>query len=105
MAKYPGVQVVVSGQTFTLPGMTLRQMRRYFDKASPDYVDGERVGVEHYALLASAVLEALRRNHPDTPDAFLEDSCTPGETLDLWGLMLKQSLATKKDDAEKKEAP
>jgi hypothetical protein len=61
----PGVTVVMGGQDWTVPPLTLGQLRRLMPKVRQLTEIGAAMGEEQIAVLVDIVTEALRRNYPD----------------------------------------
>jgi len=65
----PGVAVAMGGQDWTVPPLTLGQLRRLMPKVRQLTEIGVSMGEAQIAVLVDIVTAALQRNYPDmTPD-------------------------------------
>ena len=92
-AKYPGVQVFISGEEFCIPGISLLDQRalvesgRFQKLAEIDSIPT----AEQHALILETLCRTIRDNHPSIAREFLEVSVGPVDAATLLKLIFTTS--------------
>jgi hypothetical protein len=69
----PGVMVAMGGQQWTVPPLTLGQLRRLMPKVRQLTEIGSQMGESQIGVLVEIVAAALQRNYPDVPVETVEN--------------------------------
>jgi hypothetical protein len=69
----PGVAVLMGGQEWTIPPLTLGQLRRLMPKVRQLSESGAQMGETQIAVLIEIVAAALQRNYPDITAEAIEN--------------------------------
>lgn len=69
----PGVMVAMGGQQWTVPPLTLGQLRRLMPKVRQLTEIGAQMGETQIAVLVEIVAAALQRNYPDMTTETVEN--------------------------------
>ena len=66
MTMIPGVQVMMGGHEWTVPPLTLGQLRRLMPKVRQLTDINAQMGEDQIGVVIEVVTAALQRNYPDT---------------------------------------
>jgi hypothetical protein len=69
----PGIMVAMGGQQWTVPPLTLGQLRRLMPKVQQLTEIGSQMGEEQIGTLIEIVAAALQRNYPDISVEIVEN--------------------------------
>ena len=90
---FPGTKIVIEGQTYTIPALSLGQLRsgllirlREHDKLLSD-----RLVFDAMLLRGEIILVALQRNHPDVTQGQIDSVLDLRTTGDIWLTVLGSS--------------
>lgn len=102
----PGKDVVIGDKTYTLPPLSLGQLRNGMMEKLRAHdallAEDPPKGWEAFVAKGEIILAALRRNYPDLKAEELDDLIDLGNVMDLWstvlgltGFMPGEALATR----------
>jgi hypothetical protein len=69
----PGILVAMGGQQWTVPPLTLGQLRRLMPKVQQLTEIGSQMGEKQIGILVEIVVAALQRNYPDISVEIVEN--------------------------------
>ena len=69
----PGIMVAMGGQQWTVPPLTLGQLRRLMPKVQQLTEIGSQMGEKQIGILVEIVAAALQRNYPDISVEIVEN--------------------------------
>ena len=69
----PGIMVAMGGQQWTVPPLTLGQLRQLMPKVQQLTEIGSQMGEKQIGILVEIVTSALQRNYPDISVEIVED--------------------------------
>ncbi len=87
----PGVPVTMGGQEWTIPPLTLGQLRRLMPKVRQLSEIGAQMGESEIAVLVEIVTVALQRNYPDATLEIVENLLDLGNAASVLHAVLTGS--------------
>ncbi len=91
MSKIPGVIIAMGGQDWTIPPLTLGQLRRLMPKVRELTDVGANMGEEQIGTLVEIVTAAMLRNYPDITLEQVEELLDLGNARDVMTAVLTGS--------------
>jgi hypothetical protein len=86
-----GITVTMGGKEWTIPPLTLGQLRQLMPKVRQLSEIGEKVGETQIALIVEIVTAALRRNYPEINEELVENLLDLGNAVSVLAAVLTGS--------------
>jgi hypothetical protein len=71
--KFPGVPIVLNGETLLIPSLSLRQVQENYDLLSKPFEITTENLLEHFDTFLPIIALAIQRNYPDVAEDDLRD--------------------------------
>ncbi|MEI6225508.1 MAG: hypothetical protein WCS72_12180 [Deltaproteobacteria bacterium] len=91
--KYGGTRVIIAGEEFWVPGLSLRHMRALTESGRIEKLT-KITGMptaEEQALVLDTIYEAVRENHPSVSRDFLDEAISSADSVVLLKLIFSSS--------------
>jgi hypothetical protein len=96
----PGIAIAMSGQEFTVPPLTLGQLRRMLPKVQQLTDIGAGMGEAQIGVLVEIVTAALQRNYPDMTAEAVENLLDLGNARAVLNAVLTGSGLKEREPGE-----
>jgi hypothetical protein len=73
MTKFPGVPIVLNGETYLIPSLSLRQVQENYGVLSEPFEITNDNLLQHFDTFLPVIAIATQRNYPDVTEDNLRD--------------------------------